>query len=372
MTDRLRIGIDGRVLGLRFKGIARYIWELCKGLDVILPRAEFYLYSREPTGLPRISSRWHERAETGWARQLPKSLWAVTRPGFLAGRDRVDVFWGGTGLIPLIGLSARSVVTVHDLVYKIVPEAMSFKARWATNMFFESSLSHADTVVANSQGTADRLRAMMGYTAAAVVRPGISSAFTPQTEAKVAAVLASHSLRRPYVLSVATLEPRKGLDYLIRGFSELQSGGELPDHTLVLVGDRGWRDASLSKLLKGSSPRIIWLGFIQDEELVALYSGCDVFVYPSKYEGFGMPVLEARACGARVVTSDSPELREAGGSEAIYVTPSEAGIANGILVAIGSRRNRPFNWRKQSWIASSATLAGALTSQHCSEAAFAE
>jgi glycosyltransferase involved in cell wall biosynthesis len=370
MTDSLRIGIDGRVLGARSKGIARYIWELCKGLDVILPNAEFYLYSREPTGLPRISSRWHQRAETGWARHLPKSIWIVTRPGFMARRDRVDVFWGGTGLIPLIGLSARSVLTVHDLVYKVTPEAMSSKARWTMKIFFGPSLSRAETVVANSQGTANRLQTMMGYAAATVVRPGVSAAFTPQTESRIAEVLARHSLRRPYVLSVATLEPRKGLDTLVRGFSELRS--TLPNHTLVLAGDRGWRDNSLAKLLESSDPRIIWLGFVEDAELVALYSGCEVFVYPSKYEGFGMPVLEARACGARVVTSDSPELREAGGSDAIYVAPNEAGITGGILSAIGSRRDGTFDWRKHSWIASSAALAGALTGQHCLEAALAE
>lgn len=153
MTDHLRIGIDGRVLSVRPKGIARYIWELCKALDVTLPDAEFYLYAPQPTSLPRISSRWHERADVGWARRLPTSLWAVTRPGFIARRDRVDVFWGGTGLIPLIGLSARSVVSVHDLVCKLMPECMSYRARWAMKMFFEVSLSRADTIVVNSQGT---------------------------------------------------------------------------------------------------------------------------------------------------------------------------------------------------------------------------
>jgi glycosyltransferase involved in cell wall biosynthesis len=361
MASRLRIGIDGRVLNVRFKGMARYIWELCKGLDVILPRAEFYVYSREPNDLPRISSRWHDRIDTGWARRLPKSIWAVTRPGFMARHDRVDVFWGGTGLIPLIGLSARSVLSVHDLVYKLLPESMSFRARWTMKMFFERSLSRADTIVTNSQGTASRLCAMLGYTADAIVLPGVSSQFKPQTATNIAAVLARHSLRRPYLLGVSTLEPRKGLDSLVRGFSSLQSKGELPDHTLVLVGERGWRDASLVKLINVSSPRIIWQGFVEDEELVALYSGCDVFVYPSKYEGFGMPVLEARACGACVVTTDSPELREAGGDDVMYVTPSEAGISNGILAAMASRRNGTFDWHQQSWIASSAKLAEALT-----------
>jgi glycosyltransferase involved in cell wall biosynthesis len=284
----------------------------------------------------------------------------------MARKDRVDVFWGGTGLIPLIGLSARSVLTVHDLVYKIIPEAMSRKARWTMNMFFKPSLTQANTVLTNSDGTASRLRSVMGYSASGVVRPGVSAAFTPQSEGDISAVLARHSLRRPYVLGVATTEPRKGLDILVRGFSSLQSKRQLSEHMLILVGERGWHDASLIKLFSGSGPRINWLGFVEDLELVALYSGCDVFVYPSKYEGFGMPVLEARACGARVVASDSPELREAGGNDAIYVTPDEAGIAAGIQAALCSARKSAFDWRKQSWIASSTILADALSDQNLS------
>lgn len=361
MPERLRIGIDARVLSVRPKGIARYIWELCKALEVTLPNADFYLYSPEPTGLPRISSRWHERTDMGSARRLPKSLWAVTRPGLMARRDRIDVFWAGTGLIPLIGLSARSVLSVHDLVCKLMPKSMSYRARWTMKMFFEASLSRADIIVTNSQGTADRLSAITGYAASAVVRPGVSPAFAPQAEAKIAAILTKHSVRRPYVLGVATLEPRKGLDLLVRAFSSLQSKSDLTNHTLVLVGERGWRAASLARLLSGAGPRVTWLGFVEDDELVALYSGCDVFVYPSKYEGFGMPVLEARACGARVVTSDSPELREAGGNDAIYVDSSEDAIIRGISSSIKSNKNEPFDWRKQSWLGSSSILAKALT-----------
>jgi glycosyltransferase involved in cell wall biosynthesis len=231
-------------------------------------------------------------------------------------------------------------------------------------MFFEASLSRADAIVTNSQGTADRLSAIMGYNAAAVVRPGVSSTFTPQTDGRVAEILTKHSVRRPYVLGVGTLEPRKGIDLLIRAFSSLQSKLDLADYTLVLVGERGWRAGSLTRLLNGSGPRITWLGFVEDTELIALYSGCDVFVYPSKYEGFGMPVLEARACGARVVTSDSPELREAGGNDAIYVDSSADGIIGGIARSINSTKNRPFDWRGQSWIGGSAILAKALTGQN--------
>ena len=289
MAKLLKIGIDGRVLSARNKGIARYIWELCKGLDTTLPDAQFYLYSREPIGLPEISDRWHVRAEDGCARRLPKSLWAVTRPGFMARRDAVDVFWGGTGFIPLIGLSARSVLSVHDLVFKLMPEAMTSRARWAMNMFFEPSLARADAVVTNSQGTADRLRTMMGYSAAAVVRPGVSSAFKPQAESDIAAVLKRHSLHRPYILGVGTLEPRKGLDSLVRAFSALQARGHLRDYTLVLVGERGWRDGPLARLVNSSGPWIVWLGFIEDKDLVALIVAAMCSLIPQNMKALACP-----------------------------------------------------------------------------------
>jgi glycosyltransferase involved in cell wall biosynthesis len=360
MHNSLRIGIDGRILGSRAKGIARYIWELCKGLDTVLPGAEFFIYSRDPIGLRPISSRWHQRSESDYARRMPKSFWAVTRPGFMARHDRVDVFWGGTGLLPLIGLSARSVLSVHDLVYKLNPESMSWRARWTMRLFFKASLSRADVVLTNSQGTADRLAKTLGYRAAATVIPGLSPQFTPKSESCVTAVLARHNLQRPYLLSVGTLEPRKGMDVLLCGFEHLRDRSKLINYTLALAGDRGWGDSALLKQLSQSGPSVRWLGFVNDDELVPLYSGCEAFIFPSKYEGFGMPVLEARACGARVVASNSPELREAGGKDAIYVEPNEAGVASGILAAISSPKKAFFDWRQQSWIASSEVLARAL------------
>jgi len=366
MTGRLRIGIDGRILGARPKGMARYIWELCKGLDATLPQAEFYLYSREPIGVPRISDRWHERVETGLARRLPKSIWAVTRPGFLARRDCIDVFWGGAGLIPLVGLSARSVLSVHDLVHMVMPETMSREARLVMKAFFEPCVSRSDAIVTNSAGTASRLRAAMGYAASAIVRPAVSGSFTLQPQGKITSVLERFGLRRPYLLGVATWEPRKGLELLVRAFSRLQSEGQLSAYTLALAGDRGWRDHSLAELVGRCGERVAPLGFVDDDELAALYSGCDLFVYPSKYEGFGMPVLEARACGARVVTTDSPELREAGDDDAIYVPPNEEGVRQGILTALQLEKRHTMGTLdrcQRSWAASAATLARVLAGE---------
>ena len=99
------------------------------------------------------------------------------------------------------------------------------------------------------------------------------------------------------------------------------------------------------------------IGYVAEDQLPALYSGSDVFVFPSKYEGFGMPVLEARACGTRVVTTDSPELREAGGQNAVYITPTEESLRRGILEALASPRPNLLTLRNHSWEQSASAMA---------------
>src|SRR5271156_5661016 len=132
-TRPVRIGVDGRRLGPNRKGIGRYVWELCKELDRILPTAQFFLYSPKPPELPPISRRWSIRIDDSAVGQRL--------------RDNLDAFWAGTGLLPLVGLKTRAVLTVHDLVQKVAPETMDFKALMATRLFFSRSLSKADAIV---------------------------------------------------------------------------------------------------------------------------------------------------------------------------------------------------------------------------------
>ena len=130
-------------------------------------------------------------------------------------------------------------------------------------------------------------------------------------------------------------KPRKNLERLVSAFIEMKAQGLLGDRTLVLVGKRGCKYRRLEYLLEHSGAKqVLPLGHVPDEHLPPLYGGADIFVCPSLYEGFGIPVLEARACGARVVASDIPELREAGGSDAIYAQPTTEGIRSGILRAV--------------------------------------
>jgi len=186
-----------------------------------------------------------------------------------------------------------------------------------------------------SQGTADRLREIYGYKADVVIPPGASQCFRPRAEAEVAACLARYKLSQPYLLSVASWEPRKNLELLVKVFLGMKMEGLLPNHSLVMAGGKGWGCERLAALVeRDQRASISALGFVPEEDLPILYSGCDAFVFPSVYEGFGMPVLEARACGARVVTTDIPELREAGGGQAIYIKPDAPGLRSGILEAL--------------------------------------
>jgi glycosyltransferase involved in cell wall biosynthesis len=356
----VRIGIDGRRLGPRLKGIGRYVWELCKGLDRVLPAARFFLYSPNSLNLPSISPRWSLRVDgSPLGRRLPSNLWLVARVGLMCGRDHLDAFWAGTGLLPLIGLKTRGVLTVHDLVQRVAPETMNLQALWAARLFFWRGLAKADAVVTNSAGTAYRLETSFGYKAAAVVRPGLSRVFQPRSANETRAVLIRYGVTQPYLLSVSTWEPRKGLAPLIRAFRRMKAQGMLPNHKLLLVGERGWKNSSIIELAMNTES-VVSLGFVDDMSLSALYSGTDAFIYPSSYEGFGMPVLEARACGARVVTSDIPELREAGADDAIYVEPTEQGICSGISRAVEAAPAKPVDWRDWNWTISASVLAEVL------------
>ncbi len=332
----LRIGIDGRAFMGEPTGVGRYVIELCRRLDRLLPKAHFFVYAPSALSLPVCSERWSARIEQSWmARNLNRGLWLVSRAGSLCRRDRLDVFWGAVTLLPALGPRVRAVSTLYDLNHKMVPSTMLARDLWGRRLLFGQSLARADEILAISHGTAAKLHSAYGLTAAGVVQPGTSEEFTPQTRDKVEACLARYRLKTPYLLAVGTREPRKNFDLLVESFLQMKTEGLIPAHTLVLAGSRGWKDRRLCGLLeRGASRGVVALGYLEQKDLPALYTGADALICPSLYEGFGMPALEARACGTRVIASDIPELREAGGDETVYITPNRAGIREGILAVV--------------------------------------
>ncbi|HEV8315484.1 MAG TPA: glycosyltransferase family 1 protein [Burkholderiaceae bacterium] len=360
----MRVGIDGEALRLPLSGVGQYVHHLCVELEQLWPQAEFFAYARLPAErLALPSPRWTLRREPNEAlRKLPSFLWLKTRGAALCREDRLDVFWAGRTLLPHLPRSVRVVSTVHDLNHVLVPETMEWPTLLSHRLWWRGDLQRADALLANSRGTARRLRELFDANAHDVVPPGLEARFRPVSDALESEALRMLGIEPPYLLSVATLEPRKNVRTLLQAYLALRRAGELPAHRLVLAGARGWRDEKLEAELRAAQSEGVQVaGYIADALMPALYAGADALICASLYEGFGMPVLEARACGARVVVSDVPELREAGGMQAVVVEPTVDGVREGIRrVLRRPRPDEPDLAQRHSWRRSALRLAAAL------------
>lgn len=344
----MRIGIDAFPLAGRIAGIGRYVLEVCRALDEVMPEAEFLLYSPRPLVVEVPSARWRVRVEG--SRVASSYGWLKSSVRAMAKADGAQVFWATRTILPGRTNAFRTVSTVHDLNYQVFPQSMPYATLWAHRLWFARDVRRADAVVTNSRGTADRLRNMIGVETDAVALPGVAVAFSPQATDVVASRLSALRVRKPYFLAVGTVEPRKNLAALVEAFVSLKRSGELPECELLIAGSRGWRGRRLHALLDEVDVYgVRWLGFIPDEDLAALYAGSQAFVFPSLYEGFGIPAAEARACGARIVASDIPELREAGGEAGIYIEPTVSGIREGLRHAVREENLRSLETGFPSW-----------------------
>jgi glycosyltransferase involved in cell wall biosynthesis len=363
----LRIGMDGDALRTPLSGVGHYVFNLARELDGLLPDASFTVYTRLPAAAIALPSpRWQQRTEPIAAfRRLPSFIWLKTRCRSLCLKDRINVFWAGRSLHPRLGAAVRTVSTVHDVNHLVVPETMQFQGRWSSRLFFRGDLLAADSVLTNSSGTADRIRKMIGAKVTGVVRPSVTSNFHVPPSAggiEIPERLSRLGVRRPYLLSVATAEPRKNLDVVLRAFIEMKQRGELANHRLVLAGPTGWKNKALKqRITEAQSYGLVLAGYVPDDLIPTLYAASDALVFPSLYEGFGMPVLEARTCGARVVATDIPELREAGDEHVVYVQPSVDGVKAGIAKAVGSPKPPPLihhTWKEEAKVLADALCGG--------------
>jgi len=357
----MRIGIYGNVFLGKRTGIGNYVYHLCRYLEEFLPEAEFYIFSqREPKDVPFKKKKNFSLIVENIPilRRLPFSFWLRFFSYRLINKYKPDFFWSGVPILPVsLNSKIKKVITVHDLNIYIVPETMKTLTKLGHKLFFKRSILEADIVISISKGTAQKLEWFLGRKADAIVRPGIDdNLFYPVRREKVEAFLRKKGIGRNYILSVSTLEPRKNIGTLIESFLELKEGGHLKDFKLVLVGDKGWKNREVYERIEKFKEDVIYLGYLPDEELPLLYSGATVFVLPSIYEGFGIPVLEARACGCCVITTDIPELKEAGGEGCIYIKPNKEKLKEMLLLYANNRincngkrlREGLFLWREEA------------------------
>ncbi|MGZ4461602.1 MAG: glycosyltransferase family 4 protein [Gaiellaceae bacterium] len=251
-----------------------------------------------------------------------RTAWSkLGRPPVERFAGRLDAFHYSDWMYPTQRGGVRAT-TVHDLVPLRFPEWVQGRTRRMHRAKYRHMQQHCDIVFCNSRYTANDVQELLSIPAERlrVAHPAVGSPFGREGERA--------DLGRPFLLSVATQEPRKNLSTLLRAVDLLD--GEL---ALALVGAEGW-GASLPIV----GERVIRLGYVSTEELARLYRGASAFVYPSLFEGYGMPVAEAMACGAPCVVSSHPSLNEVCGDAAVRVEPLEPeSIADGIREALSRR-----------------------------------
>ncbi len=337
----MNIGIDGRVLVGSLAGTGRYVYEICKQLDSLLPEASFYVFSPSPVNKPCENARWHYCVDSlPFASKLKPVIWLKLRCGFIARNIDLDFFWGTSHFLPFLKKNVTTILTVHDLVAKLYPKTLTFTHWLSHYLFFSTDILRANYIAVNSEGTAARLNSWLGRKADVVVKPAISNFWSLTSDINAESILASLTVKKKFILAVGTREPRKNLIELINAFIGLKNSGLLQDYQLVIAGGKGWLSDELSsEHALYVSHDIKFLGFVSDEELKALYCRCALFVFPSVYEGFGIPIIEALSSGAKVLASDTPETREAGGDEAAYFMAQAGALQSSIIRALNQNPN---------------------------------
>jgi glycosyltransferase involved in cell wall biosynthesis len=249
-------------------------------------------------------------------------LWTHVRLSCEIACHRPDILFVPAHVLPLVH-PRRSVATVHDLGYLYFPRAHTLAQRLYLDLSTRWNASAAAHLVADSSATKADLASRYGVSSAkvTVAHPGRDEALARvEDPERIASAKARYGIEGDYFLFLGTLQPRKNLVRLVRAYEAL--GTEL---RLVLAGKKGWlyQDIALQLEREGLEDRVLLPGYVGDDDKAALLSGATGFVFPSLYEGFGLPVLEAQSCGCPVVTSSTSSLPEVAGDAALIVDPQD-------------------------------------------------
>jgi glycosyltransferase involved in cell wall biosynthesis len=246
-------------------------------------------------------------------------------PRFLF-RRKVDIFHTQYILPAFVPRRTRVVAHVHDISFRVFPKYVSPVDRMFLSIFIPDTMRRADLIVVPSRFTKDEIVSWYGVPKEriAVVPNAVDAVFlSSPTREDLARARSRNGLPESFVLSVGTMQPRKDIPTLLRAFSGLRN--DFPELRLVLVGGRGGKnyDRTIETVLseEGLEDAVIFSGYVPEEDMPALYASARAFAFPSRYEGFGIPLLEAFAAGTPVVATDIPSFREVGG-DAISFFPS--------------------------------------------------
>jgi len=363
----MRIGIDASSLVKEWTGIGIYTFNLLKNLFEIDRENEYRLFSYALKGSLKYSFECGGSNATIYHYRIPGKLllkaWQwFDLPYIEMFLGRVDIFHS-TNFLVIPQYKGRRIVTIHDMYFFIEPEHTErFGGRYFLKTLPER-IKGVDMVIAVSRNTKEDIMKFLGLPEERirVIYEGVDESFKViEDRGAIDRVKGRYRIEGDYLLFVGTLEPRKNLTRLIEAFSILKRVGRFP-YKLVLAGKKGWAIDGLFRKVEDPNIKgdVIFTGYVTPEDLPYLYNGAEIFVSPSLYEGFGLPVLEAMACGCPVVTSRVSSLPEITGDAAILINPEDVEeIADGIRMVLedrnlrdnmimrGLQRVKDFSWGK--------------------------
>ena len=343
-----KIGVDGRLLQGNLTGVGKYMLNLINFICHADSNICFSIYTNREITCKFDSHKVVVINDKKFMQSIKPMIWSKLFSYRLINRDAPDLFLAGDGFVPAL-LKTRNIFSVvHDLNAVIAPETMSRMRLITDKLFFKRDIIKARVIISNSAGTAAKLKHYYNKNTDLIIHPIIDKWYGLLSREAVKEKLSEMGIWFPYILTVATQEPRKNLDKTIKAFMSLKKRGLLNEHKLLLIGSKGWKSKEVDELITIHNEDVKQLGFIEDEIMPYLYNGADLFVFPSLYEGFGMPVREALLCGTPVVTSDIAELREATMNKAVYIDPARnEQFENAILQAIATKKELEIDMLKQ-------------------------
>ncbi len=344
----MRIGIDGIPLATQKSGIGHYTLELARGLAELSPADDFELVAPVPLDiggdveLPQNLSVIHAPVNA-----LRRRWWTIGLPLY-ARQNQLTLYHGTNYNIPL-WRSCPTVVTVHDLSLLLYPETHRQDLVQRARRRLPTMTRIAAHVITDSESVKTEIHEHLGIPSEKITVVPLAPRPTFHAIAGGEARKAREDLgiEDEFVLFVGTVEPRKNLITLVRALDKLMRETDLRPQ-LVIAGQKGWRTDELYSYVNKPvlRDRVLFTGYISDTDLRTLYSSCRAAVYPSIYEGFGLPPLEAMACGAPVITSRIPVIMETSAGAALLIEPTNVHELTDALVQLLRSREKRRELRK--------------------------
>jgi glycosyltransferase involved in cell wall biosynthesis len=332
-----QIGINAHLLsaesGYRRAGIHQYIDQVLDHLPLLSSSSQYLVFSRHASrfsakpGFTVQSSRWPTD------RRLIRIAWEQAAWPLLASYHKLDLLHSMAFVAPLLS-RIPTVITVYDLSFIHFPDRYPILQRNYLQSQTARSCRQARRVITISESGREDVHRFFQVPVDQidVVLPGVDPLFRPLPATEVAAFRQREGLPREVILHVGTLQPRKNIPILLEAMAKLAR----PDVALVLAGGKGWlyQDIFNRVVELGLEKQVRFAGYIADEELPLWYNSAALLAFPSVYEGFGMPVVEAMACGTPVVAAQSSSIPEAGGEAALYFNPDNVDALTNCLSAV--------------------------------------